>query len=197
MASGGKRLSAPDGVDGCAELDDPRLSQRFWAKVAPEPMSGCWLWTAAVQRNGYGSYWDGGRVALAHRVAYEALVGAIGVGLQSDHLCRVRCCVNPAHIEPVPPAVNTRRGLAGAVNGGRKRSLTRCPAGHLYSGENVGRDKRGYRYCLTCKRTQRKALYAKMAEEQRAKARAYYAVHREERKAAARRYRAQLAGRAP
>lgn len=85
------------------------LPPRFWAKVEVLP-NGCWQWTAAKNSDGYGLFKIGGRVQGAHRVCYEALIGFIPEGLQSDHLCRNRACVNPAHIEPVTSHENILRG---------------------------------------------------------------------------------------
>jgi hypothetical protein len=76
---------------------------RFWAKVATD--GDCWLWRAHVMRNGYG-YFDKG---YAHRWAYQHMVAEIPEGLELDHLCRVRNCVNPYHLEPVTHAENHRR----------------------------------------------------------------------------------------
>lgn len=87
------------------------VANRFWSKV--NKTETCWLWTAAiVQSTGYGRIGTGGRHHMnsAHRVAYEMMVGPIPKGLQIDHLCRVRHCVNPAHMEVVTSAENTRRG---------------------------------------------------------------------------------------
>jgi hypothetical protein len=84
------------------------VDERFWNKV--NKTDTCWLWTGALQSRGYGSVGIGNhRTGLAHRVAYEALVGPIGDGLTIDHLCRVKSCVNPAHLEPVTSAENIRR----------------------------------------------------------------------------------------
>lgn len=88
---------------------DPRLPARFWNKVQPLA-NGCWEWVAARTRDGYGRYWVNPSHVLAHRWAYEKLTGPIPTGLESDHLCRNRACVNPAHIEPVTRRENLLRG---------------------------------------------------------------------------------------
>ena len=92
-------------------------------------------------------------MALAHRVAYELQVGPIPVGLQLDHLCRVRSCVNPAHLEPVTSAENTRRGL--------RAMKTHCPQGHPYAGENLLIRPTGQRRCRTCHLAGKRAGYLK------------------------------------
>lgn len=72
--------------------------------------NGCWIWNAKARRGGYGLIGIDGKSYRAHRWMYEQLVGPIPEGLQIDHLCRVRECVNPAHLEPVTHAENGRRG---------------------------------------------------------------------------------------
>ena len=116
---------------------DPR--ERFWKHVQPEPNTGCWLWTGSLiggTRGGYGTFTvmldrDGRRDApmLAHRFAYVHIAGkTIPDGLRLDHLCRVRQCVNPAHLEPVTDFENFRRGYSpGAV--AMRTGL--CKRGHV------------------------------------------------------------------
>lgn len=82
---------------------------RLMAKVEQQP-DGCWIYTGAIQPNGYGYFHLDGRMRYAHRVAYQLLVGPIPTGLDLDHLCRVRACCNPAHLEPVTRRENLLRG---------------------------------------------------------------------------------------
>ena len=84
--------------------------ERFWASV--DKTDECWLWLQVLLASGYGKFYANGRQHLAHRYAYELLVGPIPDGLQIDHLCRVKNCVRPDHLEPVTPGVNTRRARA-------------------------------------------------------------------------------------
>lgn len=70
---------------------------RFMPKVQPVTESGCWLWMAHLQNNGYGQFWDGDLVVLAHRASYSMFVGPIG-DLDVLHKCDVPCCVNPGHL---------------------------------------------------------------------------------------------------
>lgn len=73
--------------------------------------NGCWIWQRAMLGNtGYGQISVHDKPVGAHRVFYEKFKGAIPAGLDIDHLCRVRACVNPEHLEPVTRAENLRRG---------------------------------------------------------------------------------------
>ena len=136
------------------DLFDARIPAHIWERVHAEPNSGCWLWTGAATTRGYGTLWDvpiaGKRRSLqAHRYVYSMLAGPIPDGTEIDHLCRTHCCVNPAHLDPVPHAVNCRRGNVG-IN---SRSKTHCPHGHPYNDENTYVvPSTGERVCRTCKR---------------------------------------------
>ncbi len=85
----------------------------------------------------------------AHRFAFEMARGPVPEGLQLDHLCRVRHCVNPGHLELVTSRVNTLRGTSfSAVNA----TKTHCPKGHPYSTENTHTDASNKRHCRVCNR---------------------------------------------
>jgi hypothetical protein len=118
---------------------------RFWAKVDKTHPSGCWLWTAGRTANGYGQFTNKGTL-LAHRVAFELLVGPIPDGCVVDHLCRVRLCVRGEHLEAVTFAENSQRGgipIAPKIH---------CPQGHPYDEANtyIRPDGRG-RDCRICR----------------------------------------------
>lgn len=133
------------------------LIDRFMAKVYPCPMSGCWLWGGFLDRDGYGQYTAvQGTTARAHRVAYELLVGAIPAGLELDHLCRNRACVNPEHMRVATRRENTIAD--GAVSptalNARKAECPKCGGEYTV--------KKGGRECRPCKRA-----YNKLYRERR------------------------------
>jgi len=110
-----------------------------------------------VGRGGYGRINVNQRPRSAHVLAYEWLVGPIAEGLQIDHLCRRRECVNPAHLEPVSQRVNLLRGETLTA---RNAAVTHCPAGHPYDDENTYRRPDGSRKCRTCHRDAERKRYA-------------------------------------
>ena len=75
--------------------------ERFWPKV--DKTDGCWLWTACVNNHGYGKFGMNGKVVYAHRFSWQLVNGSIPSGLQLDHLCWVKRCVNPAHLRVLTP----------------------------------------------------------------------------------------------
>jgi hypothetical protein len=121
------------------------IHERFWTCV--EKTDSCWLWTASTSR-GYGIFsWqiDHRRHTVqAHRYAYQQIIGAIPDGLQLDHLCRIRRCVRPSHLEPVTNLENQRRGL--------RANATHCINGHPFDAENTYVKPDGGRQCKTCRR---------------------------------------------
>jgi len=142
----------------------PADEMRFMAKVMPEPNTGCWFWTGGLKANGYGLFWLG-KVTAAHRASYEHFIGPIPDGLQIDHLCSVKCCVNPDHLEPVTAVENIRRAARSGLLGVGNRKKTHCPRGHKYTPENTYTYTRKgggpSRYCRACQRTKKRALYWK------------------------------------
>jgi len=133
---------------------------RFQAKFIVDPNTGCWLWTASTKSFGYAQFNDGVTEGMvyAHRWSFQHFVGPVPAGKELDHLCRVRHCVNPQHLEPVTRRVNLARGV-GPRRGPQK---SHCPQGHPYDQNNtrVRNTPRGTkRICKTCERSQEQARH--------------------------------------
>jgi hypothetical protein len=138
----------------------PPLNEYLVARIDKRP-DGCWLWTGSLMNpsasDSYGVATHRElptRRTVAHRAVYEHEVGPIPAGLQLDHLCRVRCCVNPEHLEPVTQQEN----IARQPNIIAKKALTHCPQGHPYDDENTDLRTSGRR-CRTCHRDRERARY--------------------------------------
>jgi len=134
--------------------------ERF-LKLIVVSANGCWEWQLSPDKDGYGlisvgSDTDGSaRRMRAQRFAYEEFVGPIPEGMETDHLCRNRICVNPAHLEAVSAKENRRR-IPKSAN---------CPHGHALSGDNLYVDPRGNRQCRECRRQAILALRSRIGKE--------------------------------
>lgn len=115
------------------------------SRITIDPQTKCWIWDKTKFGN-YGTLRSEGKTRKAHRFVFEAFVGEIPDGLVIDHLCRVKTCVNPTHLEAVTQAENIRRGVGATVINSRK---TECVRGHPLSGGNIDTSK-GWRRCLAC-----------------------------------------------
>lgn len=103
----------------------------------------CWIWTGALKENGYGQVRWFGKNKRAHKLFYECFKDPVPDGLVLDHICRVRRCVNPDHLEPVTPKVNSERGYWAMK--------THCIRGHELAGENLYKSPDGARHCRACR----------------------------------------------
>jgi hypothetical protein len=116
----------------------------------------CQVWVGYIERQGYGIVTDSRskESRVAHRVRWEIEVGPVPKGMEVDHLCRNRACINLAHLEAVPHRVNVARGLSGSHQAKR----TECPKGHPYDAENTRWLPDGSRECKECKRIAKRKL---------------------------------------
>jgi HNH endonuclease len=116
---------------------------RILAKVVVDDATECWVFIGGHDNHGYGRVWHLGAMRLPHRVTYEYYVAPIPFGLSLDHLCRVRACCNPTHLEPVTHHENVLRGNS-------VKSRTHCPQGHEFTAENTRITRQGSRSCRVC-----------------------------------------------
>jgi hypothetical protein len=154
-----------------------------WLLSRVERVGDCWVWQGTLSHNGYARYklpcrWGAPSSRKAkpvhtqvHRLAYMVMVGPIPSGLVTDHLCRTRACVNPAHLEPVTTLENLRRGVRGVRAAGRSDTPrasgklcapdTHCAHGHEYTPANTRLEERGRRRCRACGAARYRAWYAR------------------------------------
>lgn len=118
------------------------------ARKVEQADSGCWLWRASKDPCGYGQVWWETRPHKAHRVVYTLAFGPIPDGMELDHLCKVRHCVNPAHLEPVTHQENLLRGDTFQAGNAAK---THCKRGHEFTAENIYLLRDGGRRCRACR----------------------------------------------
>ena len=115
----------------------------------------CWNWIGGKTTGGYGIFWFNKKIILAHRFSYEYYKVEIPKSLQIDHLCRVRGCCNPNHLEVVTLQENIRRGLTGKINSYNK-GKSYCVRGHEFTTQNIYRKSNNRRVCKICSRIRHK-----------------------------------------
>lgn len=120
---------------------------RFWSYVDLHAPGGCWNWTGHTSPDGYGILRIQGATRYMPRYSWEKVNGPMPDGLEPDHLCRNRACVNPDHLEPVTHKVNILRGESPTAINARK---TRCNRGHEFTPENTYVQRNGGRLCRAC-----------------------------------------------
>jgi hypothetical protein len=142
-----KRTGSPEGTNRKSP------EERFWLYV-DRSRQGCWRWIGSLSTHGYGQLSVNKRPVFAHRFSYELHTGPIPKGLDIDHLCRVRNCVNPQHLEAVTRKVNLSRGIspsAVAVRTGK------CSKGHPFDESNTYVTSEGKRRCRKCQSNRQRA----------------------------------------
>ena len=93
---------------------DPKVLRRFLAKVKRDEETGCWLWQGYCDSDGYAQFKFGGRAHWARRLAYAMFRRPMPGGLELDHKCRERSCVNPWHLDLVTKLENLASRYVGA-----------------------------------------------------------------------------------
>lgn len=130
------------------------IATRLGLLTAAPDANECWPFMGGKDADGYGLFWADGKMRRAHQVAWEIANGAgWPEGVVARHLCNVRECINPKHIEPGTPKEN-RMDVVRAGNDPRANQ-SHCKRGHPLSGENLilrNRARGEYRVCRECQR---------------------------------------------
>lgn len=155
-------LGRGEGDNGCiSPLQPPQTGgitfkdeYRFWSKVLV--VGECWEWQAGLHEKGYGLFYFHGKIVRAHQFSWLYFYGQIQPGLQPDHLCRNRGCVNPAHLEAVTSKLNTLRGEGPTAINAKK---THCINGHALTGLNLIETRTSGRQCRECHNIRSRELY--------------------------------------
>ncbi len=158
----------------------PKRVALFLSKIKIDEVTSCWIWIGNVcKRSGYGNF---GKLK-AYVYSYLVHKGDLAAGHEPDHLCRIRPCVNPDHLEAVTRRVNLLRGNTIPA---RKAAQTHCEKGHEFTEENIYRNRNGTRGCRKCRHAYNLKWCAEHREYRRKWDNDYYAkVRKHKRKVAA------------
>jgi Pyruvate/2-oxoacid:ferredoxin oxidoreductase delta subunit len=122
----------------------------FFKFVSPAPNTGCWFWLGNHSPAGYAMFTaKKGRISGAHRYSYEIHKGPIPVGLEVDHICNMKGCVNPDHLQALTSRQNQMRTNSPIAQNSRK---THCHKGHEFTPENTVKHSGGGRECRECRK---------------------------------------------
>lgn len=148
------------------------LPELYWTHV--EKTDTCWLWTSSITRDGYGRSGTGKThgTTMPHRAMWISVNGPIAADMEIDHVCSVRNCVNPDHLDVVTHAENIRRAV---------ERRTHCPNGH--SREYQVSDYAGGSRCLLCRRKTNRESVKRWRQANREKVNAYAREYRARQKA--------------
>ena len=161
-------------------ITDDSVTTRFFTKIIKTP-SGCWEWTAATDRDGYGVFTSyKGKHWRANRASYDIFYGEVPEGLHVRHPCDIPACVNPTHLYAglAQDNADDRDGRGRNYNANK----THCPRGHEYDKiEKIKRGRGSARRCITCDRVAYKKTDDKRRVQKRLDDNARYAAKKRQR----------------